>query len=169
MRFPIIAVLIALTMTALAQSAQAEWRVYKNPRFGFEFNFPAHLFKPGPAPANDDGTTFETEDTGAKITVWGSYNVMEQTPRSYLNWIKQETGAVDEVTYEKIKKNWVVVSGFKGHMIYYEKTIFSCGGRVINSISLYYPAAQQNAYNQLVGKITKSLKPGIGYGSPQNC
>jgi len=158
-----------MMMVTVAQSARAEWRDYKNSRFGFEFSYPADLFSPGSAPANDDGRTFETVDGEANITVWGSYNVLDQTPRSYLNWVKQEADVVDEVTYQRVKNNWVVVSGFKGHMIYYEKTIFSCGGQVMNSIALYYPVTKEKVFNPLVGRITKSLSPGIGYGSPEEC
>ena len=73
----IISLIIAFTTVTLCQNAFAEWRNYKNERFGFEVTYPAHLFKPGPAPANDDGRNFSSNDGQAQISAWGSYNSLD--------------------------------------------------------------------------------------------
>ncbi len=151
---------VALFVTvSWAFGAYAEWRTYKNTRFGFEIAYPADLFHEGEPPVNDDGRNFDTDDGRAQLKAWASLNSLDQTPRTYLNWIKNEVGVVDEATYERVKNNWMVLSGYTGDNIYYEKTIFSCNGDILNSVSLIYPVAQRKMFDPLVGKITKSLKP----------
>ena len=145
--------------------ARAEWQVYENPRFGFTFTYPAHIFTPEPEPENGDGNRFFSIDAEAVLTVWGSYNALDQTPRTYFKWARDEIGVVDNVTYKRIAKDWMVISGFKGDLVYYEKTIFSCNFDRLTSISITYPASRKKDYDGLIGKITKSLDP----GRPDGC
>jgi len=156
--------LVALIFTS-AQPAHAEWRTYENPRFGFAFTYPAHIFTPGQAPENGDGLSFYAPDEEAVISVWGSYNALDHRPKSYFAWARDEVGVVDNITYKRLTKNWLVISGYKGNMVYYEKTIFSCNFQRMTSVSITYPASHKKDYDGMVGKITKSLDP----GTPDGC
>lgn len=149
-------------------SAQ-DWQTYKNSRFGFQLGYPSSAFRPGVEAANDDGLQFHYLDGRARILAFGGYNVLEHTPNSYLKWIKSESDRVENVTYERVTRDWIIVSGFIGPDVYYEKTIFSCSAEVMNSVVLIYSASLKPKLDPLVGPITKSLTPGVGYGTPEGC
>ncbi len=158
-----------LTFAILAisglQPAVAEWRIYENPRFGFKFTYPSHFFAPEPEPENANGHRFFSIGAEANISTWGSNNQLNLNPRSYFKWLRDDVEVVDNVTYKRIAKDWVVISGFKGDMVYYEKTIFTCNFQQMTSISMSYPASLKKDFDRMLGKITKSLKP----GRPNRC
>ena len=156
--------LVALIFTSL-QPAHAEWRTYENPRFGFAFTYPAHIFAPGPAPENGDGRKFYTPEAEAIISVWGSYNTLMHTPKTYFAWARDEVGVVDNITYKRLAKDWLVISGYKSGMVYYEKTIFSCDFQRMTSVSITYPAARKKDYDGMIGQLARSLDP----GTPDGC
>ena len=43
----------------------------------------------------------------------------------------------------------------------YEKVMFSCGGRVINSFAIVYPIAERAFYDPIVEVVEDSFRPGI--------
>jgi hypothetical protein len=43
----------------------------------------------------------------------------------------------------------------------YEKVMFSCGGRVINSFALVYPIDERQFFDQIVEAIEDSFRPGL--------
>ncbi len=169
MKIKMIVLFVVSFMVTGQALAQLQWRSYENPRFGYLVSYPANLFSAINNPANTGGVVFKSEDGKAHITVSASINSQNQTPESYVKWVTRESGLIDLVTYSKSTKNWAVISGFKGNMVYYEKTIFSCNNRVLNWVTLLYPVSEKSLYDRLVGKVTKSLEPGKGSDTPQNC
>lgn len=155
----------AILVISGLQPAMAGWRAYENPRFGFSFTYPAHVFTPEPEPENGDGNRFFATDAEAIISVWGSYNTLDQNPKSYFEWARNEVGVVDNITYKRIAKDWLIISGYKSGMVYYEKTIFSCNFQRTTSVSITYPASRKKDYDGMVGRLTKSLDP----GKPDGC
>jgi hypothetical protein len=57
-----------------------------------------------------------------------------------------------------------VLSGFRGENIYYQKVMFSCGGNVINALSVTFPRAEKPFYENLIEVMEDSFKPGSGEG-----
>ncbi len=169
MKLKMIVVFVVSLIVAGQALAQLQWRSYENPRFGYSISYPASLFSAVNNPANTAGVVFKSEDGKAHITVSASINSQNQTPKDYVKWVTRESGLIDLVTYSKSTKNWAVISGFKGNMVYYEKTIFSCNNRILNWVTLLYPVSEKSLYDRLVGKVTKSLEPGRGSDTPQNC
>ena len=51
----------------------------------------------------------------------------------------------------------MVVSGYDGEMIYYERHEFGADG-VIHAVSLRYPTALRDAYDPLVKPVARSLQ-----------
>ncbi len=143
-----------------------KWTYYKNGRFGFKVSYPTCMFKPGPEPENSDGLVFTSEDGRASFTAYGSHNALDFTPQTYSDWSKRDT---DTVTYERVKQNWIVLSGYRGDMVFYKKTIFSCGNQIMNTVYWVYPTEQKHLYDPIVGPMTKSLVPGAGWGTPDDC
>jgi hypothetical protein len=44
----------------------------------------------------------------------------------------------------------------------YEKAMFSCGGRLINSFAVLYPVAERRFYDPIVEGMEDSFRPGRG-------
>jgi len=156
--------LLALTIFAFASTpasellAQAEnWRTYANPRFGTRADYPAHLFtNRAPPPANGDGQTFTTADGKAKLSIYGSLNATEETPRSYVeNFIRPE----GELAYELIRDTYFVASAERSSRIHYMRCNFAKGDPgIIRCFAIEYPAADKQRWDAIVKRIASSLR-----------
>ncbi|MFZ2102669.1 MAG: hypothetical protein WAU86_19095 [Oricola sp.] len=145
-------------LAALAGAAAADMLTYQNDRFGTRAAFPAEIFdRIDPPPANGDGRRFRSAD-GAELAVYGQYNVLELTPAMLLEQERADAASRNrEITYAKAGKDWAVVSGFEGDMIFYERREFGRDG-VIHALDLRYPRAQKAVFDDLVGPIAGSLE-----------
>lgn len=143
------AIFLAFT---LASPAIAEPFTYTNARFGTSVTFPLEVFT-GRAeePANGDGMTFLASD-GASLAVYGSNNALDQTPQQLADFSSEGV----KVTYRKLGKDWVVLSGNDGPDIFYHRLEFG-GDGVIHAFLLKYPAAARSKYDPLVRSIADSL------------
>jgi hypothetical protein len=63
----------------------------------------------------------------------------------------------DDITYLQRKRNWVVVSGFRGDHIFYRRVTLACGGRSWRHIAFEYPAQQKLAFDGLVTRVSHAL------------
>jgi hypothetical protein len=52
------------------------------------------------------------------------------------------------------------MSGYRGDDIYYEKVMFSCGGRVVNVFAITYPRSTRRIYDQVVERMEDNFGPG---------
>lgn len=145
-----------------AQTAQAQgqqsWAPYKNPRFGYTLSYPDSVFTPQPSD-NGDGQRFLSTDGRAKLVVYGALNSENFTPSKYRETILRDFGGYDQMDYSPTGKTWFVLSGFRGENIYYQKVMFSCGGGVINVLSVTFPRAEKKFYEGLVEVMEDNFKP----------
>lgn len=147
--------LAAAVFIAVAQAATCEPLTYTNERFGTSATFPADIFTEQQVPPeNGDGLTWHSAD-GASLAIFASYNVLDETPKSR----QAEAKAVGarEVTYSKTGKNWLVLSGFEGEFVFYERYLFADSG-IVHAIVLKYPQSLMVKYDLVAGKIGSSLK-----------
>ncbi len=141
-------------------SAQTRWATYANDRFGTTADYPADLFtRLDPPPDNSDGQRFRTADGHATLAIYGSYNVQNDTPASYL----QNYANKDGISYRKVTKTFYVISGRRGDDIFYERCNFRGGDDyVIDCFTLTYPAAAKKTWDPIVTRISRSLHAGKG-------
>src|SRR5437868_9015146 len=67
----------------IGSAVAADWTTYANDRFGATADIPAS-YKPGEAPANDDGLRFSSPEGDATISVWGALaTVMDESFPDY--------------------------------------------------------------------------------------
>ena len=59
---------------------------------------------------------------------------------------------------------WFVLSGENERNVFYEKVIFSCSGRIINSFALIYPTESKRDFDPIVEGIEKTFRPGRDCG-----
>lgn len=152
--------LAIVVASALASSALAAAYTYVNDRFGTSVTFPMEIFSFAlPAPDNGDGQAWESVD-GARLTVFASYNVLEQTPQSLVDTAGEGKGPDFDLTYGKAGSNWAVLSGTEGGMVFYQRYEFGArrdGIDTIHAVLLRYPRELKSKYDPLAGPIAASL------------
>ena len=149
-----IALSAPLVMTA---PATAKPFTYVNARFGTVCTFPDQIFTERmPEPENGDSLEWHSAD-GASVACYGSYNALDDTPKSLVENEKSSHEPGEKVTYSKTGKNWAVLSGTKGDKIFYRRSVFGKED-VIHSVYIEYPAALKAKYDPLAGAIAKSLR-----------
>ena len=155
--------LILLPRPSHAQPREA-WRIYVNDRFGTSIEYPSR-FRPGRPPDNNDGQSFTASD-GATLAVWGSLNIDELDIKALEADISEGRAEGERITYRASGKNWFVLSGTRGDSLFYSRYLLSHRGEVKNAFEIVYPAALASAYDPIVARISKSLRPGRGYQIP---
>jgi len=136
-------------------AALAEPFTYTNERFGTSATFPHEIFtEQQEPPENGDGLRWLSKD-GAEIAIYGSYNVMDDTPKSLEASGKALPGRT--VTYAKTGRNWVVLSGFEDGKVFYQRQVIGPTD-IIHGLQITYPKALKAKYDPLVGAIAASLR-----------
>jgi hypothetical protein len=153
--------IVIFAALAASPAFAADWRAYRNDRFGTSADIPAG-WRMGEEPANSDGRIFTSPDGRATITVSGSYAVL---PRAEEFALRLAADQGKTIQYKKQGRDWLVVSGRNGARIFYRKSLLSCGGEVWNSVSLDYPADEKAAFDPIVAHVAGSLRGGKGYGT----
>ena len=167
-RLSVLAASVAVVVaTSLLSSAAArdrlEWAPYFNERFGFSFRYPAGVFVPERRSESGDGEVFLAPGGEARLLVGAFENTDGHTVASYMSFVRRESYASFPVSYAPRGQNWFVLSGEGSENVFYEKVMFSCGGRIINSFALMYPVASKRLFDPIVEAIENTFRPG------QNC
>lgn len=135
--------------------AAAKPFTYVNERFGTSATFPDEIFTDRqPPPENGDGLRWLSKD-GASIAVYGSYNVLDDTPETLVDSGSALPGRT--VTYSRTGRNWAVLSGFENGAVFYERRVISPTG-IIHGVEITYPKELKARYDPLVGAIAGSLR-----------
>jgi len=160
-RLLLLALVVVIPASAVAAAMNASrWTTYANARFGTTADYPADLFtRRDPPPENGDGVSMHTADNRATLTIFGHYNVENDTPAAYFERIVEKNG----ITYKQITATYYVASGVRGANIFYERCNFRKGDMAtVDCFELSYPAAEKAAWDVIVTRISKSLRAGKG-------
>jgi len=165
MKFSLLALLAAILgcfaalFAPCGARADNGWAVYVNDRYGTTVWYPAPRFVMQPPPDNDDGRTLIAAD-GAKILVFASYNVLDETLASKQAGLTGPDYA--RTTYRAKGPNWFVVSGYRDiggvDSVFYEKHIFARD--VVHSLIVTYPSALKGRYEPIVARVAASFAGG---------
>ena len=156
----VLALLLVVTTPALAAAARDGWVPYINERFGFSFRYPADVFKPERTTERGDGELFVGAGGEARLLVGAFENSDGHTIASYMSFIRRDSYSKYPVSYAPRGQTWFVLSGETSQNVFYEKVMFSCGGRIINSFALTYPVAAKRVFDPVVEGIENSFRPG---------
>jgi hypothetical protein len=161
MRYMLSLVLVVCAASvAYATPRSYGWSEYRNAKFGLQLRYPADVFDNRRTSEARDGDLFATADGSAKLLVGAFSNEEGFSPASYQRFIARESYPGLKIDYAPVGQRWSVLSGTRGDMMIYEKVIFSCGGKVINSFALVYPIAERMFYDPIVETIEDSFRPG---------
>ena len=131
------------------------WRTYVNARYGARFDYPADMFAPGAMPANGDGLRFTAPDATLELYTWR--NTQGESGVSLKQRMRGTRGYTN-VTYSPAGKGWLVLSGFRGDNIFYEKYVFRNG--VVSGFGMEFPRARKPLYAPIVERIEDSFHAG---------
>lgn len=153
----IVAILVAWP---LAVAHAFDWQPYRNERFGFALIYPADTFEIERTSQQQDGRVFVGRDGSSRLLVGAFANESRHTPASYQEFIARQSYSNFDISYTRRGNTWFVLSGERDGRMFYEKVMFSCGGRVINSFAMVYPSAQRRTFDPIVERIEDSFRPG---------
>jgi len=161
-------VLMAILLVALTtrQSSSREgndglgWTAYRNERYGFSLQYPTDVFAPERTSEAGVGTVFSSADGQAKLLVGALPNEGGQSVASYQDYVQRHSYGDFTIDYRPVGSNWFVLSGDGGGKTFYEKVMFSCDGRLINSFALIYPTADKRRFDAVVEGIQATFRPG---------
>jgi hypothetical protein len=157
------ATLTLLLVFSFASAAMADqfltardgWQTYVNDRYNMRFDYPADIFQPELPPDNGDGRRFTGARASLEIVAW--HNIDDETPASLKTKMVGSEGYTD-VTYSPKGATWLVLSGFRGNRIFYEKYAFNDG--VISGFGIEFPADEKPTYSPIIERIEDSFRAG---------
>jgi hypothetical protein len=144
---------------AASEATAQDWRPYRNERYGFTLEYPGDLFVSERAAEAGDGHVFSSSNDEARLLVGALPNDSGYTPATYQQYIARHSYPSYQVDYSRLGTTWFALSGEGEGRIFYEKVMFTCGGRLINSFAMIYPSAQRDIFDRVVERIEKSFRP----------
>jgi serine/threonine-protein kinase len=130
------------------------WQSYVNDRYGTRLDFP-DVFVPDAPPENGDGRRFQSADASMEVYAWS--NSDGETAASLEQRLVGAEGYT-EVTYSPSGRDWLVLSGYRGDTIFYEKYFFR--GDTVQGFGMEFPAAEKPRYAPIIERIEDSFQAG---------
>jgi hypothetical protein len=159
--FAMLSLLVASGVLGQAQAAFAlDWREYQNERFGFSLQYPADIFVVERTAEAGDGQVFVSQIGNARLLVGAFVNERGYSPASYQAYIARESYGGYAIGYQRLGRGWFVLSGDGQGKVFYEKVVFSCAGRLINSFALLYSVADRDTFDPIVERIEETFRSG---------
>lgn len=134
-------------------AAQSRWVQYIHPEFGTRIAYPADVLTH--SAISETGAVFE--GASAKLDV-SARRLPEVTTAGAARRLIQGSPGYESVTYSAGGKNWLVVSGYRGSDIFYEKFYFVRG--TVQGFSFQYPTAERTSYDPIVEAMENSFRAG---------
>ena len=156
-------VLLSLSVAYIGAAAQAQssaWPEYRNEKYGVTLKYPGDLFVVERTAEAGDGQVFVTPEKDARLLVGALVNDSGFTAATYQAHIARQSYGNYKITYRPIGRTWFVLSGEGDGKVFYEKVMFSCSGRLINSFAMIYPADKSDLFNPIVEQMENTFRPG---------
>jgi len=144
------------------RDAEAGWTTYRNARHGFMIAYPASVFPVEPARDTEEGQVLVSHDGVAKLMMTAFINEDRLSLADFRRQLLAEEFAGVALDYAPVKDRWFVLSGVRDGTMYYERVTFTCGGRLINTWAMRYPATERKRYDRVVEAVAKTYVPGAG-------
>jgi hypothetical protein len=140
------------------------WQTFTVDGFGTQVEYPAGIFAVSDGKSEKGvGERLRSADGRAVLTIYSRENDAEETPASYLkNNLRLARAALD---YERVTPTFFAISSVRQGLIYYSRCNFSSQmGGAVHCFDLVYPQREQRAWDPIVTRISRSLRPLKGAG-----
>jgi hypothetical protein len=141
------------------QPEALDWQTFLVPEFGTTVEYPAGIFSVQYGKAEKGiGQRFNNADGRSLLTIYSRKNEAGDTPASYLkNNLRVGRSALD---YERVTRSFFTISSSRQGLIFYSRCNFSTdAGGAIHCLDLVYPEAEKRAWDGVVTRISRSLRP----------
>jgi len=141
------------------QPEALDWQTFLVPEFGTTVEYPAGIFSVQYGKAEKGiGQRFNSADGRSLLTIYTRENEAGDTPASYLkNNLRVGRSALD---YEQVTRSFFAISSTGQGLIFYSRCNFSTdAGKAIHCLDLIYPQAEKRAWDGVVTRISRSLRP----------
>ena len=156
-----ISLAVGLFYGACSAGAQTGgWSEHRNDKFGYRLEYPSELFKLERTAEAGDGHVFVSVSGDARLLVGALLNSSGMTPAAYQDYVARESYGKFKVTYRPLGRSWFVLSGEGDGKIFYEKVIFSCSGKLVNSFAIIYPIERRDVFDPLIERMENSFHAG---------
>ena len=151
---------VALFFILVATASSADWQVYKNHEHQFTIDYPAGLFNSrGPAEGGE-GVTFSNSERALVLSIYGFQNG-DELPMKTVRDIVVENYGDREITYERLTKSWMVLSGYEQingrEMIFYHRLATNEAGNRYSVMEFTWPVANRQSVDPLLKRMSRSL------------
>jgi hypothetical protein len=150
----------AVGASAVQAATAGDWSRYQNERFGFRLEYPANLFRVERTTEAGDGRVFAARNGEARLLVGALRNEDRHSAKSYQDFLARTSYADYSINYRPLGDDWLVLSGEANGTIFYEKAILSCGGELISSFAMLYPADKRDVFEPILARVANSFVPG---------
>ena len=129
------------------------WSTFAIPETGTSVEIPASIFseQAGRAPEGQ-GQRFQTPDHRANLTIQTTANPSGEAPAGFL----AKMNPPRRIQYKRVTSRFFVVSSYKGDTVWYDRCNFA--GRFVHCVLINYPAREERAWDDIVTRISLSLK-----------
>lgn len=141
-----------------------DWQTFTVPDFGTQVEYPAGIFAVDDGKAEKGtGERFSSADGRALLTIYSRPNEAGETPASYLkNNLRLSRSALD---YERVTTSFFAISSSRQGLIFYSRCNFSSDADgALHCFDLVYPEREKRAWDEIVTRISRSLRPLEGAG-----
>lgn len=160
----IVALWLALGMSTLgdAATAAADWTTYRNARHGFSIAYPTAPFADEPANESEDGRLVQSKDGATRLLVGAFANAEQMSLADYRAYLLEKNYSGAAIDYAPVRDKWFVLSGTRDGTMFYERVSFTCGGKLINSWAILYPATDRKTWDRVLERIARTYVAGAG-------
>ena len=135
------------------------WQTFQVKDFGTTVDYPAGIFsEPAGKAEKGSGQRFNSADGRSTLTVYALENADGDTPASYLT--KNLRMPRSALQYERVTRSFFAISTEGQGTVLYSRCNFASGvGGTVHCIDLVYPQDVARAWDGIVTRISRSLRP----------
>ena len=127
---------------------------YRNDEYGYSIRYPAAVLEPTRTIGDGRGRAFETRDGAAAVIVYAVENADRQ--RLEAEYEKALNNPNMRVTYNVLRDDWYVVSGYEGDDVFYERVLLEDG--MLKTFRTRYKSSQKDYYDPITAAISQSFE-----------
>lgn len=135
-------------------------RTYRNEKFGFILNYPSSfILDPQSVPPNGDSARFSTASGAATAVVSVGRNLRNLRLRQLMEEDRRDIlqNGGGELTYERIRNNWYVISGYMVGRIFYQRTML-LRDETIATLWIEFPREKKPCFEGAVTTMSLSFR-----------